>query len=604
MKKFVKLSLTLAIAVMALTGCNCYKKMAKNLDLVEVTCTPEVLVLNNGKVNATVDVKFPSDYFHKDAVVKLTPVMVYEGGEVAGTPVFYQGSAVEDNYKVIVNGATESFEFDYTSEMRLSALQLRVEIKCDCKSCEEFDLVNANTGALISDSEKATLAADPTSAESLAILKACGYEVAIGVNTMQQDFSFGFGQPEGANGAAPSVGGAPSADGFTMANMPSNYKRVTNSVDKADLLYTISSSYVAPKASKSADVEEFKATVDANSKNDRATQKLSAQGYASPDGPEKFNDKLSKSRSESGQKAMEKLLKDYGLTIDAASYGEDWEGFKELVQESNIEDKNLILQVLSLYSSSTQREDEIKNMSAVFSELKTEVLPQLRRTQMVNSVDLVGKSDEEMMALVASKSYGELTVLEMLHICNNVAKSSDDKLALLETAVKESNNPAAYNNLGVIYAMLDRYDDAKRSFDTAAKNGAPAQYINKNMALLCLMQGDVEGAAQFSSNADPKTKAAVAAAQGDYTQAAASFTGYNKAVACVMTGDYSTAKRAIAEDKSADADYLRAVIASIEGDVKVSGTQLTSAVDKDPSLAQKAKTDVNLVNLFESGFEL
>ncbi len=592
MKKIVKLSLTLAIATMAFSSCNCYKKMAKNLDEVTVNCTPEVLVLNNGKISATVDVKFPSDYFHKDAVVKLTPVMVYEGGEVAGTPVFYQGRKVEDNYKVIVDGATETFEFDYTPEMRYSSLQLRVEVKCDCKSCDEFDLVNANTGALISDSEKETLAKDPKSAESLAILKACGYEVAKGVNTMQKDFNYGYGDKSDAT------------DGFSMANMPSNYKRVTNSVEKADLIYSISSSYVAPKASKSEDVEAFKALVDANSKNDRATQKLSAQGYASPDGPENFNDKLSKSRSESGKKAMEKLLKEYGLDIDAASYGEDWDGFKELVQESNIEDKNLILQVLSLYNSSTQREDEIKNMSAVFSELKSDVLPKLRRTKMVNSVDLVGKSDEEMMAIVASKDFSQLTVLEMLHICNNLTQDNGEKLALLEKAAKEDKNPAAYNNLAIVYSMLGRDADAKKAFDTAAQNGAPAEYTNKNLALLYLSQDNVEEAEKFAANADAKTKAAVAAAQGDYSPAASVLTGYNKAVASVMLGNYSDAKSAIANDKSADADYLRAVIASIEGDVKVSGTQLTSAVAKDSSLAAKAKKDVNLINLFESGFEL
>ena len=134
--------------------------------------------------------------------------------------------------------------------------------------------------------------------------------------------------------------------------MANNYKKVTTVVDKTDLLYAINSSVVTKKNEKKANLDAFKADVDAKLQNDRATQNIAVKGYASPDGPVKFNDKLSKSRSESGKKVVAKLLKDSGLDIDAAAYGEDWDGFKELVEKSNIKDKNLILQVLSLYNLS------------------------------------------------------------------------------------------------------------------------------------------------------------------------------------------------------------------------------------------------------------
>ncbi len=579
MRNFLKLSLTLALAVLTLSSCNCFKKMAKNLDEVEVKCTPEVLVLNNGKVTATFSVSFPEDYFNAKAIAKVTPVMVYDGGEVAGTPFYYQGSKVEDNYKVITTGATETVVFDYIPEMRLSTLQLRVEVKCK----DEFELINVNTGASLSKSEQAILDADQTSAESLAILKACGYQIAVGVNTLQQDIK----------------------QENIISMMANDYKRVTNTTEKADLMYTISSSYVAPKASKGEAIDAFVALVDSNSKNDRATQKLSAQGYASPDGPETFNDKLSKSRSESGKKAMEKLLKDYGLAIDAAAYGEDWDGFKELVQNSDIEDKNLILQVLSLYNSSTQRESEIKNMSEVFSSLKTSVLPQLRRTKMVNSIDLLGKSDEEMMVFVNSKNYDGLNLLEILHISSSDSVTDlDTQASLLEYAANKYNDGTAYNNLGVVYAKQGDSEAAIKAFKAAAANGANSSEVSNNLALAYLMEDNVTEATTYASNADAETKAALAAAQGSYEQGVSTFSGYNKAVACVMTGDYSSAKSAIASCDSADADYLRAVIASKEGELTTAGTQLKSAVSKDSTLAEKASTDVNLANLFESGFSL
>lgn len=578
MKIFFKLGFTLAVVAMTLSGCNCFKKMAKNLDLVEVNCTPEVLTLNNGKVRATFSISFPSGYFNEKAIAKVTPVIVYEGGEVVGTPFFYQGSKVEDNYKVITDGATEMVVFDYIPAMRMSSLQLRVEVKCK----DEFELINVNTGAAISSSEKEILESDPSSAEARAILAACGYEIAKGVNTLQQDFK----QEQ------------------IISMMANNYQRVTNSVEKADLLYAISSSQVAANASKSEGVETFVSSVDAHSQNDRATQKLSAQGYASPDGPETFNDKLSRSRSESGRETMEKLLKEYNLDIDAAAYGEDWEGFKELVQNSDIEDKNLILQVLSLYSSSTKREGEIKNMSAVFTSLKTEILPQLRRTQMVNSVDLVGKSDEEMLALVNSKSYDDLTLLEILHITNNDSVDLDTKAELLEYASAKYNDGTAYNNLGVVYAKQGKSQEAIEAFRSAASSGAQPSEVSKNLALSYLMQDDVDEARTYARGADAETRAALDAAQGDYETGATTFSGYNQAVAATMTGDYRTAKTAIASDNSADADYLRAVIASQEGEVKTSASQLNSAISKDSSLAEKAATDVNLLNLFESGYSL
>ncbi|MFR9567061.1 MAG: hypothetical protein SNH13_07385, partial [Rikenellaceae bacterium] len=371
MKKLATFGLMLAIAVLGFSGCNCTKKMSERFDQVIVKCAPEVMTLNNGKVDATVTLTLPMEYVHPKAIIKVTPVMVYDGGEVATKPFFYQGSKVKENYRVVKgNKLTDNISFDYTPAMRSSKLQLRVEIKCYTKSGKgQFVLLNTNTGKLVSKDELKVLTEKPNSSEATAIRKRCGYWAAKGVNTLQQDLKYG----------------------CIMGSAKDSYKRVTNTTTKADLIYSINSSKVAPKSVKSQDIDAFTANVDAQSKNDRATQKLYAKGYASPDGKETLNDKLSKSRSESGKVAMEKLLKDYGLSIDAAAYGEDWDGFKELVMKSNIQDKNLILQVLSLYSSATQRESEIKNMTSVFGSLKSEVLPQLRRTQMVNSTDLIGK---------------------------------------------------------------------------------------------------------------------------------------------------------------------------------------------------------------------
>ncbi len=595
----------LVVAAMTFTGCNCFKKMGKEIESVKFSCTPEVLTLNNGKVDATITINFPVEYFNDKAIVKVTPVIVYADGEVAGAPFFYQGAKVEDNYKVITDGAvTEKVSFKYTPKMRRSTLQLRVEAKCDCKSCEEFTLFNAKTGEALSKDELKILSTSPESKDAQAIRVACGYDLAQGINTLQQDFKYAQIMMDLKDDYKRVTKQEDSVSDITLIEEEGAATKSVKSTNKADIKYAISSSRTAPKAVKSEAIAKFLETVEANSKNERATQKLYAKGYASPDGKEDFNDKLSKSRSESGQKAMAKLLKEYGIeTIDVASFGEDWDGFKELVEKSDMEDKNLILQVLSLYSSASQRETEIKNMSAVFNKLRTEILPELRRTQMFNDVDIVGKSDAEMLDLVKAKKYDELTLEEILFISKQVMPWKA-RVELLEYAAEKYNDARVYNNLGTLYAKMGQTDKAVGSFEKSTSLGSTDAAVSNNLALAALTKGKVGEAKKYESSATPKTKSAIAAAEGNYNPASTQLTGYNKAIACTQKGDYAAAKSAISKDKSADADYLRAVIASKEGNVKVAATQLDSAIKKNKNLSKKASTDVNLLNLFESGYKL
>ncbi len=574
MKKFMKLSVVLVAGALAFSSCNCFKKMAKNRDEVNLTVNPEILTLNNGLVAADINVTFPEAYFNKKAVVKVTPVIVFEGGEVAGTPKFYQGSKVDDNYTVVENNGgsfTQHVEFPYDARMDQCALQLRAEIKCPSGACKEFTLVNLNDGAVPTKEQAEILAGDDEAAKA-ALAKEFGLTVAYGLNTLQKDIKYG----------------------DIMEPMANNYKRVITVVDKTDLLYAINSSVVTKKNERKADLNAFKSNVDKNLENDRATQNIAIKGYASPDGPEKFNDKLSKARSESGKKVVAKLLKKTGLDIDAAAYGEDWAGFKELVEKSDIKDKNLILQVLSLYNSPAQRESEIKNMTSVFNELKTDILPELRRSQIVNSTDIQGKTDAEIMA--AYRNGDELTVEEYLYAAETLANGANEQVAILTAAAKKYDDARVYNNLGVAQTKAGQKASALKSFEKAAKLDSSKE-LNKNLLLANLANGNTAEAKKYAQSADAESKAALAAAQGDYKAAANTLEGYNAAVASVMNNDLPAAKKAIAKDNSADADYLRAVIAVKEGDLNTADAQLKSAVSKNPALAEKAAKDINLAAL-------
>ena len=567
----------MAVAVVALvTSCGCFRKMARNAEDVSIACNPEVLVLNNGKVEADITVNFPVEYYNKKAVVKVTPVIVFEGGEVEGATYFFQGSKVDDNYTVVDKAMggkfTQHVEFPYDSRMATSELHLRVEIKCPSGKCKEFTLVNANTGAIATKKEKAVLAAG--GAEADALKREFGLVVAKGVNTLQKDLDY--------------------AD--AMSTTANNYKNVTTVVTDAEILYAVNSSRVKKGAAETEGVQAFWANVEAQQGNDRATQNLFITGYASPEGPIKFNKELSDKRSQSANKAVAAQAEELGVAFTLEFKGEDWDGFQELVAASNIENKDLILNILSTYTDAAKREEEIINLSNVYPTIKKEILPLLRRAQLINSTDIKGKTNEEMKALAEAGKYNELDLEELLYTAESVLCCDKCKAATLEYAAKEYNDARAYNNLGVAYAGLGENEKALAAFEKAAELGLKDANLNNNIALANLANGNVEKAKTYAPAANAETKALIAASEGQYS-AAAAIDGYNAAIANVMNNDLTAAKKAIAADKSAKADYLRAVIAVKEGDMETAKAQLNSAISKDETLKEKAAKDINLAPL-------
>ena len=324
---------------------------------------------------------------------------------------------------------------------------------------------------------------------------------------------------------------------------------------------------------------------------------ITIEGWASPEATEQHNKVLSQNRANSLANYVSRKTGVERNLIEAIGCGEDWDGFKEMVEQSNIKDKNLILQVLSLYNSPAEREAEIKNMSAVFTELKKEILPKLRRAQLINSTDIKGKTNDEMAALINSGRLEELTNEELLYMAESVITDAKVQATVLEYAAKKFNDARAYNNLGVAYAKLGDAQKALQNIEKAAQLGLNNNELNSNLALVNLANGNVAKAQQYAAAADAKTKSMIAAAQGNYSAAASTLSGYNAAIANTMNNDLTAAKKAIAADASAKADYLRAVIAAKEGNNDVAKAALQSAIAKDPSLAKKAAKDVNLATL-------
>ena len=552
MKRFVKVSLMLASAAVLLSSCNCYKKMAKNADDVNITCTPTVLSLKGNTVSADITVTYPAAYFNKKAVLKVTPVLVFEGGEITGTPKYVQGEKVKDNYPVIAKkqggSYTQTVTFPYDSRADLCTMELRVEGKCAKGKHSEFT----------------PIAAIP---------------VAQGISTIQK--------------LADNAAG--------LAIMPDNFKRVTTISQGAEIMYLINRANVRKGELTKEQIKMFEDFVKEYSNKDRATLgNIYAKGYASPDGPLAFNDKLSKERSQTGQKAISEKLKDVkNAKYDIAAYGEDWEGFKELVSASDIEDKDLILQVLAMQDNPVKRDEEIKSMTAVFEVLAKEILPQLRRTKLIADVDIEGRTDAEIKE-AAAKNIDVLSEEEMLY----AATLTDDnaaKLKAYEAAASKYNSVRGYNNAGVILAKEGKLAQAKAQLDKAAAMSKDAAITN-NLGVVALMNGDLATAQKYLSalnTADSKANMGlVNLAEGNYAEAAKTLSGYDLAVAEVLNGNLSKAKSILAGENSADADYLKAVIAMREGNSSAAMSNLKSAVAKDPSMKDQAVNDVEFAKLF------
>ena len=455
MKKSFKF-FSAAILGLAAVACSSPQKMAEMAENVSVQCDPAVLEVVAGKINATVTVTYPADYFHPKAILEVTPVIVYEGGEAKMEPFMYQGEKVVNNYKVVPSeGSTvkETVSFDYVPGMEKCYLELRSVVKYKTKSAE-FP----------------------------------SRKVADGANTtyMLVDKS------------------------GSLDFKADNYQEIIKQTAEGQILYTINSSVVRNSQLKSDSIKDFQAAIDEIKANERKEiVSTDIVAYASPDGGEDLNTKLSDKRSQTAEKAFGKVTKKHEVDapVNVKSIGQDWEGFKELVSQSDLEDKDLIIRVLSMYSDPAVREKEIKNMSAVYKTLAKEILPELRRARFIANVEYTNYSNEELLNLIEEN----IDVLdeEALLRAASVAKSSDTKAAVYKKAVEKYSSARAQYNLAVVYLLSDKLSDAKAALAKVSEKDADYQNA---MGVVALREGNYAEAAKYfnaSGNESAKENLAV-----------------------------------------------------------------------------------------------
>ncbi|WP_302323889.1 tetratricopeptide repeat protein [Bacteroides congonensis] len=554
MTKKLYLPLLMAMIVALFSSRN--KKMGP-LSADYFTVTPQVLEAVGGKVPATINGKFPEKYFNKKAVVEVTPVLKWNGGEAKGQPATFQGEKVEGNDQSIsykMGGSyTMKTSFDYVPEMAKSELYL------------EF---------------KATIGKKVVTIPAV--------KVADGVISTSELVNNTLGN------ANPALG----EDAF---------QRIIKEKHDANIMFLIQQANIRSSELKTA--KEFnKEVANVNEAANKKISNIEVSSYASPDGGVSLNTTLAENRESNTTKMLNKDLKKAKIDapVDAKYTAQDWEGFQELVSKSNIQDKELILRVLSMYQDPAQREQEIKNISSVYKTLADEILPQLRRSRLTLNYEIIGKSDEEISKL-ASSNPSELNVEELLYaatLTNDPAKQE----AIYAQATKQfPNDYRAYNNLGKLAYQAGNYDKAESYFKKAASVNATPE-VNMNLGLIALMKGDKAAAeASFGKAAGTKelgeSMGNLYIAQGQYERAVNSF-GDSKtnsaALAQILAKDYNKAKNTLANVERPDAytDYLMAVLGARTNNSSMVTSSLKSAVAKDSSLAKKAATDLEFAKYF------
>ena len=550
-----KLYLPLLMAlVVALSSCN--KKMGE-LSSDYFTTTPQVLEAVAGKVPVTINGKFPEKYFNKKAVVEVTPVLRWNGGEAKGQPAVFQGEKVEGNdqtisYKVGGN-YTMKTSFDYVPEMAKSELYLEFNAKIGNKTVT-IPAVKIADG-VISTSELVE-------------------------NTLQS-----------AN----------------PANGDDAFQRIIKEKHNANIMFLIQQANI--RASELKTAKEFnKEVAEVNEAANKKISNIEVSAYASPDGGVKLNTGLAENRESNTTKMLSKDLKKAKVDapIDSKYTAQDWEGFQELVSKSNIQDKELILRVLSMYQDPEQREQEIKNISSVYKTLADEILPQLRRSRLTLNYEIIGKSDDEIASLAASNPK-ELTLEELLYAATLTNDNGKKEVIYTKATELFPNDYRAFNNLGKLAYQAGNIDKAE-SYLKKAANIQAAPEVNMNLGLVALAKGDKNAAEAYLGKAAGakelgETLGNLYIAQGQYERAVNSFGDAktnSAALAQILAKDYNKAKNTLASVEKPDAytEYLMAVLGARTNNSSMVTSSLKSAVAKDSSLAKKAASDLEFAKYF------
>lgn len=555
-----KLYFSVALAsTLALSSCNKLGELSAD----NFTVTPSPLEAVSGQVPVTINGRFPEKYMKKKATVTVIPVLRYEGGEATGQPATFQGEKVQANnqeisYKVGGNYTMKN-NFRYIDAMAESELFLTFDAKVGKKTVKVPEVKVAD----------GVIATSTLLGNALA----------------------------GANGA----------------DANDAYQQIIAQKQEAQIKYLINQAKVRSSELNSVSIKDFVKMLR-DIKADQKGLKLNnieVSAYASPDGKYDFNEKLAQQRQGTSSDYVQSQLKNNQLSadIDRKYTAEDWDGFQQLVAASNLQDKEVILRVLSMYQDPEERETQIRNISAAYNELADEILPELRRARIILNYSIIGRTDAEIQQQYAADA-AKLSVEELLYAATLTDKAAEKKDIYTRTTQLFPNDYRAYNNLARLAYCEGDLAQAQNHLNKAVAKNANAAEVKANEALVALAQGKYSEGEQALAKATGaknynELRGNLAIAKGNYAQAAQDLAGANTnsaALAQILNKDYTAAARTLAAVGKADAttSYLKAILAARTNQASTAISNLRDAIAKDASYKARAAKDLEFLSLFEN----
>ena len=525
------------------------------------TVTPNPLETQVGKVPATVNGTFPEKYMKKKAVVTVTPELRYADGQVArGQGTTFQGEKVQGNDQTIlyqVGGRyTMKTAFDYLN----------------CNKADMYLTFDAKVGKKQVEVPAVKVAEGIIATSEL-------YK-----NTLKS---------------------------AQAAVAPDAFQRINAQKQEANIKFLIQQATLRQSELKNNSVQEFVKLLE-QINNDREGLNLKdveVSAYASPDGGFDLNDKLASKRQEVTEKYVQQQLKKAKLndaSVDAKYTAEDWDGFQELVKASNIQDKDVILRVLSMYKDPQEREQQIKNISSAFRELADGILPQLRRSRMIINYETVGRSDEQIQQQLKADPK-QLSVEEMLYAATLVDNNNAKEDIYKATSEVYPNDARSYNNIASMEYAAGNLDAAQKYIEQAQKANGSLPEAAANLGLIALCKGDIQSAENYIAKATGANGLAevlgnLNLAKGNYAQAEQDFKDVysnSAALAQILNKNYASAAVTLKYVKNPDAttDYLKSILAARMGNTSEAAEALRAAIAKDSSYAKYAANDLELLNV-------
>ncbi|MEL7588365.1 MAG: hypothetical protein AAGU19_16775 [Prolixibacteraceae bacterium] len=548
--------------------------MKKNADQINFQVSPEVLETHGGKVDVAIDGQFPAKYFNKKVTLVATPVLKYADGETSFEPVTVQGEKVGDNNKVISyeNGGNFTYKdaVDYTDAMRLSDLEMRITASKGSKSLD-FDPIKIADGVLATSS------------------MVINYPKPI-LGVVREKNTTGIYDP-----------------------YIDEFQRIVPDHFTADIHYLINSAEIRNTELSADDIRKLKEYTKSAFEAERKELKgIEISAYASPDGALDLNTKLSEKRSGTSSGYMQKELKKEAIEaqLNTKFTPEDWEGFQEMMQESDIQDKELILRVLSMYSDPEVREREIKNISQAFTVVAEDILPRLRRAKITTSVELIGKTDEEISQLAKSNP-SALNPAELLYAAT-LTTDQNEKLKIYNAMQQVySDDWRGYNNAGMVLLQQGKAAEAKPLLEKAESLSNNEPIIKNNLGAVALSEGDVNaaetlfGAASGAGEEVDYNLGIVAIKKGEYDKAVqllGNSDSPNAGLAKILAGDNNGALKSLESctwENCFMTEYFKAVVGARTAKENLMYESLEKAVEMNPELKSKIATDLEFAKYFE-----